>query len=615
MIAFWEDLKQLFQDPLALEAIAALLLFVLVLILFRGIRRIAEELERRKALAEYVRGMDDALRGEYAAAIEALEKVLERDPQNVDARIALGDCYRSMGDPAEAKKHHHHVHRVFHHELARNFNSLGKDEIALGNLDAAVEAFTRVLELAPQDEEAVAGLAAAYSRGGDPIAAAETLRRIHPRGPGTEMSPMQRREAAARFADAGTASLQNDDVENAVRFYSEALAYGPEQMRARTGLLRAAHALGDVQRARQLVEEQLSSLRDLARGEDTLFEPPPSAPSVPTEEGGQPEPEQAGLLPTRVEELGGVVTAVEARTARYVCSECGTLMLEYVEVCAVCKAVGSVEGHPELAGLYMNPLPDIRTAVDQVEEGPAFLQRQARLAAAGDAAALRSLTEHGTRVLFEVFAALPSVQQRRYLGQELAVLGEPATREVRACHSAAGRRALDVLRDTASPQDEFCAGFFLRLGGKPADDFFAALGVVQDPALAGVMCDGRLLDEVRDVALERLKRRGLSCAAAVVRAQAWSRDEGGLERAAALFRELGPEAVHQVESRWLGRSFLGRLFRGSGKRQKAAASILARTGLPQVEGVLQRAAASEKDERLRSHYAQCLERARQGGAS
>ena len=138
---------------------------------------------------------------------------------------------------------------------------------------------------------------------------------------------------------------------------------------------------------------------------------------------------------------------------------------------------------------------------------------------------------------------------------------------------------------------------------------------MQNPALAGAMCDGRLLADVRDNALERLKQRGLSCAAVVVRAQSWSRDEGGLERAAALFKDLGPEVVHQVESRWLSRRLLGRLFRGPGKRQKAAAAILARTGLPEVEGVLQRAAASEKDDRLRLHYAQCLERARQGGGS
>ena len=54
-----EDLAQLLQEPWLLQGFAAVLLFVLALILTRGLRRVARELERRKALADYVRGLEN----------------------------------------------------------------------------------------------------------------------------------------------------------------------------------------------------------------------------------------------------------------------------------------------------------------------------------------------------------------------------------------------------------------------------------------------------------------------------------------------------------------------------------------------------------------------------
>ncbi|MGH7162765.1 MAG: tetratricopeptide repeat protein, partial [Planctomycetota bacterium] len=206
--AWWADLRDLLREPLILEGLVAILLFVAALLVFRRIRRIAEELERRKALAEYVRGLDEFLREDYRAAIATLEQVLQRDPENVEARIALGDCCREVGDPAEAKKHHHHVHKVFGHELGRNFLSLGRDELALRNYDRSVEAFQRALDLSPHETEALAGLARAFAEGGNPVAAAETLRRVYPGGPLAEMGKAERREAARRFGDAGAAALE-----------------------------------------------------------------------------------------------------------------------------------------------------------------------------------------------------------------------------------------------------------------------------------------------------------------------------------------------------------------------------------------------------------------------
>lgn len=596
MASFWLDFAALMKEPLMLEGLVALVVFLIVVVSFQKIQKIAAELERRKELGEYVSGLDQFLRGDYAEAIETLEKVLQRDPENVEARIALGDCYREVGDAAEAKKNHHHVHKVFGHELARNFLSLGKDELALSNYDRAVDAFGRAYELAPSDTAALAGLAQANAEGGNPIAAADYLRQLYPNGPDSDMNLAQRRKASKRFANAGQATLMEGNAEGAVRLFSEALVFFPRNIRAHTGLLRAAHELGDEVRARELVAEHLEILKHLSEDEDLLFEP--GAPVAMA--NAAPEDASTGgmsYLPAQIEEVGGVVAAVERKTARYHCGTCGALQREYVDVCPSCNSVGTIAALPALAGLYTLPLAGFREAIDEVEGSPAFLQRLARNASDGDADALQKLIERGTASFYEVFAALPGIAQRRFLGMRMAeALGAAAAIEVRQCH--AGRRD--------KPQDEFSAAYYLTL--EDPDAYLASLERARDTAVAGVMADPRLTENVRDAAVEALKARGEAALVPVVDAVADSGDLGAIERAARLV--TGAAAVALIDKRYLQANLLGRLFRGAhGQRRRAAADILARTGLDAAKQVLGRAAAREKDARLREHYANAKQRA------
>jgi len=607
---FWTDFLALLRDnPLFLEGLLGLLLFVFAMLAFRRLRLIAEELERRKALGEYVRGLDEFLRGEYRPAIATLEQVLERDPENVEARIALGDCYRETGDAAEAKKHHHHVHRVFGHELVRNFVSLGEDELALRNYEQAVEAFENALRLSPRNADALAGMARAYAEGGSPVEAAGCLRRLYPHGPGAELGQKERRDAAKRFAEAGHVLLQDGDAEGAVRLYTEALAFEPTSVRARTGLVRAAHQLGDPERARRLVEEHVLELKRLAEEEDVLFEP--AAPRTP-EEASAPAagPEgTASLLPARVEDVGLVVAEVERKTARYSCGQCGALLLAYADRCGACGAVGRVEPLAELSSLYLMPVADFQATVEEVEESAAFLQTLARRAATGDEEALRRLLGRGAASLYDVFAALPSIEGRRYLGVRFAELGAPAAREVRQCHAARGGGVNSGVR----PHDEFAAAFYLALGGEDADAFLPSLGQAHDGAVAGAMCDPRLPEAVRDRALERLRGRGEAALYPAVEAAAATGDAGGIDRAAALVRALGDDAVTALERRYLQGTLLGRLLGGRrGTRRRATADILARSGVASAAEVLARAAAREKDASLRAYYLKARERAEGG---
>jgi len=596
------DLTQLLQEPWFLKTIAWSLLFALALILTRGARRVARELERRKALADYVRGLDEFLRGDFHEAIATLERVLERDPENVEARIALGDCYREIGDPAEAKKHHHHVHKVFGNELARNFLSLGRDELALGHYDRAVEAFEQSLKLSADEPDALWALALAYSEGGESAAAADAVRRIHPDGPRPDMAPDEKRRAARLLSDAGAALLADGHVENAIRFYTEALAFLPSDLRARAGLLRAAHALGDESRAHELVREHIAQLQELTQQETVLFEPRRSAPPVERDEA----PADASYLPARVEDLGGLVTAIEAKTARYRCSTCGTLCREHAVVCPRCDTVGTIEPLRALAEAYGMPLRDCQDAADEIEESAGFIQSLARKAAIGDEAALERLVAMGTNTLYDVFAALPALEARRYLGARMAALGPEAGREVRACHSARAGNA-KVVR----PHDEFAVGFFLALGEDGAAGL-TVLGPTRDAAIAGAMVDPRLDTALRDRAQDMLSEKGVEVLVPIVETIAAEGDGDGIRRAAEIAVAHGDAAVDALERRYLQAKLLGRLLGARTGRRRVAADVLARTGLPSAVDALGRAAAREKDPVLRTHYAAAKTRAEQG---
>ncbi|HEX5138808.1 MAG TPA: tetratricopeptide repeat protein, partial [Planctomycetota bacterium] len=463
-----------------------------------------------------------------------------------------------------------------------------------------------------------AGMARAYAEAGHAAEAAACLRRLHPEGPTKEMGARERRDASKRFAEAGQAAFEEGDAEGAVRFFTEALAFEPRSVRARTGLVRAAHGLGDPDRARRLVEEHVAELKRLASDEQVLFEPaaprpatarllPAPAGDATPEAGGDAKAEAAkadgSFLPARIEEVGAVVAQVETKTARYTCTQCGALHLDYAERCPACGAVGRIEALPEVGSLYLMPIANFHEAVDEVEESAAFVQALARRAAAGDEAAMKRLLARGAAALYDVFAALPGIPERRALGARLAELGPQAALEVRQCHAARGGGA----GGTARPHDEFTAAFYLALPPGDGEVFLRTLGEVHDGAIAGVLADPKVPAAVRDAAQGRLRGRG---GALVPVAEAVAASGDGAARAAALVRELGPEAVETLERRFLTGSLLTRILGGQrGSRRRAVADILAGTGLPVAAEVLARAAAREKDPALRAHYLAAKERA------
>ncbi len=622
IFAFWNDITTAMRDPLVLQATLSVAVFIVLLVLFRRIQRAGAELERRKLLKDYVRGLDEYLRGDHNEAIETLHRVLEEDPANIEARIAIGDCYRESGDPAEAKKHHHEVAHVFQSEMPRNYLSLGLDDLALGHHEQAVESFEKASQEEAQRADALAGMAQAYVAAGYPVEAAEALRRLYPEGPAESLNARGRRDAAQRFAEAGRTQLDKDQVEDAVLFFTEALAFDPRNLRARTGIVRAAQQLGDPERAKDLVEKHLASLRDLAADESVLFEP--GAAPVPAGgadavesratsatvllaagDDGADGADATSYLPSVAADVGGVVAAVERKTARYECAECGALLRDYDDHCPACGTLGRIQSMESMRAAYTAPIRDFKGAVDEVEENAAYVQSLAVRVSDGDDAAMQKLQAIGPSSIYEVFAVIGSVANPRLFGERVSALGEVALPELRRCHAERSGSMLGPGRAA----DDFLASFALAFDQDPQ-----LLGQAGDRALAAVLADSALKPDIRDRAQTRLQTRGIGALAALVDALTAQNDPGALQRGAVVLAQWGPGTGIEIEKSYLESSLFGRLLKDrSGERRRLCADLLAASGLPEAVDVLDRAVAREKDAGLRSYYLRAKERAGAAG--
>lgn len=72
----------------------------------RGIALIREVVEKNpdNTFAQYMLGVGSAISGQLPKAIERFEKVLTREPQNLELLLRLADTYEKSGDKANAKK-------------------------------------------------------------------------------------------------------------------------------------------------------------------------------------------------------------------------------------------------------------------------------------------------------------------------------------------------------------------------------------------------------------------------------------------------------------------------------------------------------------------------------
>jgi len=110
-----------------------------------------------------------------AQAREVYERLLELDPDHVDAHVNLGRLLHEEGAPAAAEKHYRRALELDpDHEIAA-FN-LGVALEDVGRFKDAIDAYLRALELDPQNADGHFNLAGLYERRGEKAAALRHLK-------------------------------------------------------------------------------------------------------------------------------------------------------------------------------------------------------------------------------------------------------------------------------------------------------------------------------------------------------------------------------------------------------------------------------------------------------
>ena len=108
-------------------------------------------------------------------AKEVYERVLELDPEHIDAHVNLGRVLHEEGAPAAAEQHYRRALELDPEHDTAAFN-LGVALEDLGRLRDAIEAYLRALELDPQNADAHFNLAGLYERRGEKAAALRHLK-------------------------------------------------------------------------------------------------------------------------------------------------------------------------------------------------------------------------------------------------------------------------------------------------------------------------------------------------------------------------------------------------------------------------------------------------------
>ncbi|MFQ5506360.1 MAG: tetratricopeptide repeat protein, partial [Planctomycetota bacterium] len=221
------------EDPLVLELTVLVAFAAAFVWMLLRIRYSLGKLSGRKLLRAYLEGVEARLAGDPEAARKLLVPVVEADPENTGARLALGDAFYLLDEPSAAHAHHMEAREVFAAGGPMVDLALAKDLHAAGELADAVEVIDRALAAEPRNEEI---LEQAWSIKEEAGLFGEALR--------AGRSLFGRRKAASigrrlalTAARAGMHCLSREDRERARAYFKESLGLDPGNVLAQRGSL------------------------------------------------------------------------------------------------------------------------------------------------------------------------------------------------------------------------------------------------------------------------------------------------------------------------------------------------------------------------------------------
>lgn len=221
------------KDPLVLEVTVIALAGFIALWMILRLRSSLTRLRGRKLLVQYLEGVEAGLSGDPEAAAELLSSVVQVDPENVGARLALGDALYRLRRPAEAHQQHMEAREVFDVGGPGVRLSVVRDLRAAGELAEAVDRLDEALEEHPRDYDLLEEAFELKTEAGLFEGALAAGRVLFERQHGKDV----RHRLAVTAARAGMVSLSRGDRRKAEALFRESLAYDPENHDARTGRL------------------------------------------------------------------------------------------------------------------------------------------------------------------------------------------------------------------------------------------------------------------------------------------------------------------------------------------------------------------------------------------
>ncbi len=384
-------LLDLAAQPGAVETIVALAIVLGLVLGWRSMVRQVEYVRSRSAIEDYLLGVEQALSLDLAKARERLERVIQQDPENHDARLLLGKVLIELGEPARAHALHLLLQRSFAVESAENELQFARALLATGRAQEAAVATEEALRTHAGHAALAEFAFRAHLQAGDCAAAAAAGKRALDLASADKKSAL-RSDLAFAEAQAGLSALRLGKPDDAQAALARARALAPDQHSVR------------------LLEAQWHARRDgLQNVTRRLLAQPLATQTLPQPVlGGQWLPALAPLLPA----------------GQWRCRACGTGMPLETQCCARCGAEGTAE---VMEPRMFRELAEPEHWMDAIEENDAHVRRTVQAAIAA--------------------AAGPDGDRDRHAA---LVLGEKAVRELleQACgrNTAGSQAAVDLLR-------------------------------------------------------------------------------------------------------------------------------------------------------------------------
>ncbi len=130
-----------------------------------------------------LRAQNDSILGGWLLeqAIFCYNKVIEINPENIDAKMNLALCYAESSEPMKGIMMLREIAQKYPDNDKAQMN-LGFLSIRSGQFDKAIERFNKVLELNPSQSEAYYFLGYALVQKGDTVKAAEAFKKYSESG-------------------------------------------------------------------------------------------------------------------------------------------------------------------------------------------------------------------------------------------------------------------------------------------------------------------------------------------------------------------------------------------------------------------------------------------------